>query len=634
MPVLINKESGLAENTPQTPETLDTHAIPLTDPEGHSVSVSSEEAAQLVHQGYRQPTPEELSKLVEHAKYNSTEQQLKTAGEGVAEGVLGPLAPLAGKALGVDAKETSKREEYNPGTKTASKALGLVGSAVGGIGEGAMLMDAGRAVEHLVGSVAGKSLVGKMGAGTARGVVENALYSSGDEVSKMIKNDPHQSVQSALADIGLSAALGGATGGAFGAGGAAWDALMEGKAGTYAKGLKDTLNKYTKPEAVVAEEAPVATIRNFPDRTGLRKYVAGIGEPEAEIVPEVVKAKTNLANSDSPDHVFDPFKKKFVPRSVPKVDATAAAEGAEFGESYIKRAVTDYMKENSGAAIGTKLGALVGHPLPGYLMGKHMLQPILDSVMPAITQAIQDNPASGAGLKSAINFGKSVLRGESKLNDAAQAIFTGTKIKTGADASDVLHKQLAEIQDKPEHLIDVGQDVGHYMPDHAQALGENVSRATSYLQSLQPSTSPTGSLNPPRQPNSTEIAKYKNALHIAQDPVTIFAKMQKGTLTQDDLKHMGAMYPELMQNMRDKLMNQMVTHMNDGKSIPYKSRLMLSMFLGTTLDSSMTPQAITAAQPIPQEQQPRQPHKVEKLGKSNSNGFSPMQASVARHLKV
>ncbi len=98
MPILFNKESGLAEDVPN--ETIEqslqggTHEIPLISPDGEVGSVDRAGAKQLISQGYRQPTPEELQGLLKTAKYSTPTQQIIGGVEQVAKGVAGPLATL------------------------------------------------------------------------------------------------------------------------------------------------------------------------------------------------------------------------------------------------------------------------------------------------------------------------------------------------------------------------------------------------------------------------------------------------------------------------------------------------------------------------------------------------------------
>ena len=129
--------------------------------------------------------------FVPDADRSSTKELVKTGLEGFSEGVAGPLGTAYQRAIGNSPEDLRAREEANPLIHGAGKVAGLL---VGGAG--------------LLGKAAG--LVAEGAAG--RAAVENALFTAGDEVSKMIKEDPHASVQSALLHTGLAGVLGGAVG--------------------------------------------------------------------------------------------------------------------------------------------------------------------------------------------------------------------------------------------------------------------------------------------------------------------------------------------------------------------------------------------------------------------------------------
>ena len=61
MPIVIDKESGLAQNIPADavgPQ----HDVAMIDPEGQHVQVDRAQAPGMLSQGYRQPTQPELEK--------------------------------------------------------------------------------------------------------------------------------------------------------------------------------------------------------------------------------------------------------------------------------------------------------------------------------------------------------------------------------------------------------------------------------------------------------------------------------------------------------------------------------------------------------------------------------------------
>ncbi len=138
--------------------------------------------------------------------------------------------------------------------------------------------------------------------------------------------------------------------------------------------------------------------------------------------------------------------------------------------------------------------------------------------------------------------------------------------------------------------------IGTVYPRQNMLLNGIKGRASNYLGSLMPQK------NAPRMafddlPDQSEKKKsYRRALGIAANPMSIFKKIQKGTLEPEHVEHMNALYPELGEVFKKKLTEEIVKSQLNGKKPSYKVRQGLSLFLGTPLSSEMSPQNIAAAQ--------------------------------------
>lgn len=158
--------------------------------------------------------PDAFLHQMDQEQYGTPEGMLKTAAEGAAQGLVGPLAPLIEtKVLGVNPEDIRKRAEVNPGTHTAFELGGLGAGMLTGTGEAALMSEAGTAASKALGFTAEANYAHKIGSAVVSQAVENAIYQSGDEISKRILQDPTTSAESAISNIGLAAALGGAAGG-------------------------------------------------------------------------------------------------------------------------------------------------------------------------------------------------------------------------------------------------------------------------------------------------------------------------------------------------------------------------------------------------------------------------------------
>lgn len=163
-------------------------------------------------------------------------------GEKFAQGIIGPLAPMAevginkaaasgalsglpgalGAGLQALAPEMTpekirERTEQAGGLGTVAEMTGFgVGmflplgyaGALGKIGEGAK-------VAAGLGEASG--LAAKMAAGAIKGTAEMAALGGGEELTRLIEKDPDQTATSAIAHVGMSAALGTAFGAGFAA---------------------------------------------------------------------------------------------------------------------------------------------------------------------------------------------------------------------------------------------------------------------------------------------------------------------------------------------------------------------------------------------------------------------------------
>jgi hypothetical protein len=163
----------------------------------------------------------------------TTPTQTAIAGaEAFARGATLGLSTAAQRALGADPERMRARERVNPGVVLGSEIAGGITSALVPFGGAAIAGRVGAAAARGAGSLVGQTAVratpqairqaGRLAVDNA---VQGALLQSGNEVHKMLVEDPEQSVSSAITNIGLAAALGGGIAGsgslAFSAGKAA-----------------------------------------------------------------------------------------------------------------------------------------------------------------------------------------------------------------------------------------------------------------------------------------------------------------------------------------------------------------------------------------------------------------------------
>lgn len=922
--VLINKETSLAEAMPDeaaqaaaSPE--GSHYVPMVDQQGNLVNASRDQAISLLSQGYTQPSGDQLNSLLQHAKYSSTPERIKTALEGAGEAATFGLSTAVERAYGVKGEDILGRRETNAPEHVLGQLAGLAGSElIPGYGQATAIRTAGKLGAKAAMSAlkaAENTTLHKLGSAAVQGAVETALVQGGDEVSKMFAGDPNQSVQSAVADIGLGAFLGAGVGGAFGAASPLWKAANESKLGTMLSAIKNkaegvepalvgdsadilasraglelspeikaAVSKYPESarlfqelieqpgtaagrktqdllakfqadtkEAVLSSlgktEEQLAAAKHASDfeagqiaQKSLRDEIKAVTDPLTEKfekwkldfkdqeLPDVFKGSlqaqlgqlmekrgllsfpdteqaklvnsfikgvdklskfedlakvqsligqetqrpelwnlgkelkgifrtmeedltTEFLGAKAPEKIaeiqaaragyrdamelIDSLNDRLhvgtyagpgtflsrlaemkpedvVRRLTSKADAglldvlaTRMPKTAELVKNqhllelmeagYKKDAVNpqglfrqldkwspemkrfalpaesegklsairslidavparlnpsgtagtfDMLMSKAPAGAMALLSSLAGHsPLAGFLLG-HLGRVATSEIPAAVKLATlrylgSGNPISAEAFKVAVDLITATIRGEHMLNAAVGSVFNASKatLPTSLIPTEKQTKRLDEkaqqLQKNPDPLIDVGGKAPHYLPGHGVAMGSVAGRAVAYLNSIRPVTEKVGMLDRSREPSQAEKAQHFRALQIAEQPLMVLKHVKDGTVTPKDVQTIKTLYPDLYGRMSQKIMDQIVTMDAKGKSIPYNTRLSLSTFLQSPLDSTMLPQAIQKAQPVANPSQAQAqagpaPMKsngsMKALGKSNKMAMTTLQS--------
>lgn len=175
--------------------------------------------------------PQAAAENQNEEQYGTVPQQALTIGEGLAQGVLGPIAPALEEGTGLTTgADIRARAATNPIEHGVAEAGSFIGSLfVPGLGENSLAGQVGNIGEH----AAALTGLGGEGAGTlsriagagVRGAAEMAAVQSSDELTKLVEGAP-DSVGSAAINVGLAGILGGLGGAAIGSVSPLWDSTV------------------------------------------------------------------------------------------------------------------------------------------------------------------------------------------------------------------------------------------------------------------------------------------------------------------------------------------------------------------------------------------------------------------------
>lgn len=300
--------------------------------------------------------------------------------------------------------------------------------------------------------------------------------------------------------------------------------------------------------------------------------------------------------------------------------------------------------------------------------------------VPVIVKALSSGAPEATG--AALNYATAAAKGASKLTSGINSLFEygGTKaveaaasdsdkdkihqfvndgsmddqlqaqisqpspaqaIQGYADGGEVTKPEPREIPQSPAPpALKSVKGIAKIMPDHAAMLAGAKVRVSNYLNSIRPQKhSPKLAFDD--EPSSTaKDRSYQKALELAASPIGILNHMKSGTLTPELLGHFKSMWPEIHSHISKEITGKITEAQLNGEKPPYRTRQSMSLFLGTPLDGTLTPQAIQSVQamyagstqqtPPPGVPPKRQKKNTSKLGEIPKDHYTQDQAATQR----
>lgn len=410
----------------------------------------------------------------------------------------------------------------------------------------------------------------------------------------------------------------------------------------YLPALKDFEKKFT---VEVGGEKQI-------DPGKIQTYMNQIGKPNAEIKQDMLKnyldASEKYKKVIGDVHASLGAENPIQPSSLSVTRGTLdeVTPGARLADYYAKHGIYHLAGEALGTGTGAAVGHVLGHGAMGALVGEKALAPFFKSVLPALMKPFESATANSSAVKAAIDYGLAAAKGDTVINKAAKGIFqdaTDNVIDMHPSEGDrsKLDKALKAAQSAPmSSTSQVAGSIGHFLPDHATAIGQVSGNAIQYLNSIRPDTTPKNPLDPKIPPSPQQKYAYNRALDLANKPLLAVSSMAKGQLTPVDVLTVRTLYPNWYARTSAALTSAMMNHVTKGNSVSYPMKQQLSLFLGQPLDSTMTPAGILGAQPKPAQPTPGDPQgkppaksSVEGLGKLAQMSQTPGQARSAARLQ-
>lgn len=275
-----------------------------------------------------------------------------------------------------------------------------------------------------------------------------------------------------------------------------------------------------------------------------------------------------------------------------------------------------------------------GHPLSGAILKKHAAP-----VLGVLANPIVKNQANPESLKSASAYLCNVMRGHDVLNEQIDSMLgskSNMKLKPDDNARTALNDHLKSLQEDPSKLLNIGGNLGHYMPHQATKLGALGTTAIQYFDTIRPKPIQNAPLDTVPKVDKMAEGKFNRQLDIAQQPSLAIQHVKDGTLQPNDLVTLKTLYPGLHESMVQKAGQALIKAKNDKIELPYKQKRSLSLLLGQPLDSTMTTGAMQAIMKAQGPQQMNNQAKAQKkpsldtefaqINKADKMSLTPLEA--------
>lgn len=274
-----------------------------------------------------------------------------------------------------------------------------------------------------------------------------------------------------------------------------------------------------------------------------------------------------------------------------------AARAAAFGDmraaqdKAVAKQVAQYGSKSNTDTFGGIFAHVAGYPGAFPLAMLKKAAGIFQSGS-AQSQVVSTVAATAAKVTDSMAKGvRSALQGAEGKGATLAAIGAGTTNPKEARATFTKdRKQILQAQANPQATAaQVGANLpalSRHAPQTAAALTGAATRAQQYLaQALPKDPNPPSMFpgSPKWSPSDAEVQRYALVKRSVEEPLSILDDMKAGTLTDDQVKAVAAVYPQLYSKMQAVALEEIS---NSVRPPNYQQRLQLSKLLGQNVDPS------------------------------------------------
>ncbi len=515
----------------------------LVRPDGQKVEVPEENFRAALANGYREEAPEE------YETRKAGEQPGLAFAEGVGRGATVGLSDLAASALGEDMSKIKARKEANP---KASLAGDLTGIAAGSFaGPVSAIGKAGGAVRALAG--------GGLGGALAAGAVEGTLFGTGTMISEASLGDTALNAEK-LAGISGGALFGaGLSGLTHGAGKLASSALTKVFGGNVLQNALEDVAAAHAGSGKMFGLPSVAEAWGVAKEAGIAGAIGGaFGGPKGVALGAALGAGRKLAKEYVPDMIAGAANKLAESGAVKRIADTLKGSIESLSGQGMLGAYRPILMDAAAQGSMALLAAHVNlaQTDPKYLPTLGMLHEEGD----AANQYAQKAGTLESLASKLKEHDNEVEGGIARILGKVGGVAPKAQ-RTEASMPDfeARMKRLTSVLENPE-MIDTSS-LASVAPALAMQTAIQAQNAAGFLLNKAPKNPSMGlpAFTRPWVVPQAELAKFYRYVDAAERPAGVLKNLARdGSVTKEEIETLNVLYPQILQDMKDKLMNRLL----------------------------------------------------------------------------
>jgi hypothetical protein len=202
-------------------------------------------------------------------------------------------------------------------------------------------------------------------------------------------------------------------------------------------------------------------------------------------------------------------------------------------------------------------------------------------------------PARLASLAALTNSPIAQKREEGKRSAAPK-----NRLDAYKNASENISKLVTQSDELMDRSVKAGAAIAYAAPQTAELVGNRAISAIQFLQSQIPKR-PYEAIFPtetqkPYEPSSMELAKFERYIQVVDNPLSVLQDLEAGTLTQDHVKALKAVYPRMYSEIKQSVLAGLQSKAE--ADVPYSKKVQISILFGVPVDASLIGRNIAGMQ--------------------------------------